>query len=109
MKTINLLLFIGAALAMVGACSPGPAPVSRSPRDPSSPSAPEGIAPLTSAPALLSSEGHASSEHEHAEGLDAIADGGPAGVVYVCPMDPEVTSNAPGSCPKCHMKLVPKK
>ena len=30
-----------------------------------------------------------------------------AGAGYVCPMHPEVTSHEPGSCPKCHMKLVP--
>ena len=29
--------------------------------------------------------------------------------VYVCPMHPEVTSDKPGSCPKCHMDLVEKK
>jgi hypothetical protein len=28
--------------------------------------------------------------------------------VYVCPMHPEVTSDKPGRCPKCHMKLEPK-
>jgi hypothetical protein len=27
----------------------------------------------------------------------------------VCPMHPEVTSTTPGVCPKCNMKLVPKK
>jgi hypothetical protein len=32
-----------------------------------------------------------------------------AGATYVCPMHPEVTSEAPGRCPKCGMKLVPKK
>src|SRR5215211_9113185 len=26
---------------------------------------------------------------------------------YVCPMHPEVTSDEPGSCPKCGMDLVP--
>jgi hypothetical protein len=30
-------------------------------------------------------------------------------VTYVCPMHPDVTSSAPGVCPKCNMKLVPKK
>ncbi|UOR05207.1 hypothetical protein MUN82_20015 [Hymenobacter aerilatus] len=25
---------------------------------------------------------------------------------YVCPMDPEVTSDKPGDCPKCGMALV---
>ena len=29
-------------------------------------------------------------------------------VLYVCPMHPEVTSNAPGTCPKCGMDLVRK-
>jgi FtsP/CotA-like multicopper oxidase with cupredoxin domain len=27
-------------------------------------------------------------------------------IVYVCPMHPEVTSEEPGSCPKCGMKLL---
>jgi hypothetical protein len=29
-------------------------------------------------------------------------------VVYTCPMHPEVTSNQPGTCPKCGMALVKK-
>jgi FtsP/CotA-like multicopper oxidase with cupredoxin domain len=28
-------------------------------------------------------------------------------VTYSCPMHPEVTSDAPGKCPKCGMKLMP--
>jgi FtsP/CotA-like multicopper oxidase with cupredoxin domain len=28
-------------------------------------------------------------------------------VVYICPMHPEVSSDAPGKCPKCAMKLMP--
>src|SRR5262249_7196828 len=31
-----------------------------------------------------------------------------AGVQYVCPMDPEVVSDKPGSCPKCGMALEPR-
>ena len=31
----------------------------------------------------------------------------PAGTLtYTCPMHPEVVSNQPGKCPKCHMDLV---
>jgi hypothetical protein len=29
----------------------------------------------------------------------------PAAKVYTCPMHPEVTSNEPGRCPKCGMRL----
>src|SRR5262245_54303448 len=31
---------------------------------------------------------------------------GPSGVVYVCPMDPDVRSNEPGVCRRCGMKLA---
>jgi Cu+-exporting ATPase len=31
----------------------------------------------------------------------------PGGVMYVCPMDPEVRQPGPGSCPKCGMALEP--
>ncbi len=30
------------------------------------------------------------------------------GIVYTCPMHPEVISDKPGRCPKCGMNLVPK-
>ena len=30
----------------------------------------------------------------------------PTDTVYVCPMDPDVRSNAPGTCPRCGMTLV---
>jgi hypothetical protein len=40
----------------------------------------------------------ASEPHHHAHGQPAPA--------YTCPMHPEVTSDEPGSCPKCGMTLV---
>lgn len=44
-------------------------------------------------------------------GRDEIAKphpGGKAQVTYVCPMHPEVVQSAPGLCPACGMKVVPK-
>src|SRR3989304_5267310 len=32
---------------------------------------------------------------------------GHSGILYTCPMDPDVIQDAPGNCPKCGMKLVP--
>jgi hypothetical protein len=94
----------GATLVLVLACSPGPAPVSQSLRDPSNPNAPEGtIPPVASIAATAPPEGHA---HHHGATTDTSTD---AGTVYTCPMHPEVTSSTPGLCPKCNMKLVPKK
>jgi hypothetical protein len=95
----------GALLALASACSPGAAPVSQSPRDPSNPSAPEGMSPLITAQALAAPAHAARVESGH----DHLAEGATEGVVYACPMHPEVTSEAAGVCPKCNMKLVPKK
>lgn len=115
---------LGAALAVVAACSPAPMPISTSSHDPSNPSAPEGVTPpLASSSAPKSSPpaaGHDEHrQHEHAAsasdapaadaGTRAAGDAGSQNVVYVCPMHPEVTSTTPGVCPKCNMKLVPKK
>jgi len=32
-----------------------------------------------------------------------------SGIMYTCPMHPEIRQNKPGSCPKCGMTLVPEK
>ncbi len=41
-------------------------------------------------------------EENHAEHTTSSSE------VYTCPMHPEVTSDKPGSCPKCGMDLVKK-
>lgn len=81
-----MLLRMAFATALVAGCEPGAPPVAPD-SNPSSPQAAEGTVP-----ALAS----ASAPHLHAAS-------------YVCPMHPEVTSSEPGTCPKCHMTLVPAK
>jgi len=117
------LAFAFALISLLGACSPAPMPISRGTSDPSNPSAPEGVSPmLAAAPSTLPAEAPAGG-HEHHQDASrapqpqsahadhaAATDGGAKGAGYVCPMHPEVTSTSPGSvCPKCNMKLVPKK
>lgn len=93
-------VFILAGLWSLTACAAGPMEVSRSRRDPSNPNAAEGTPPLASTAA--SSATHEHSEHEHTASSETVA------ATYVCPMHPDVTASAPGLCPKCNMKLVPK-
>lgn len=117
-----ILVALGAAaLVLVTACSPAPMPISQSRKDPSSPLAPEGATPprpreavpVASAPEHAHEHhGHSHAEHSTADhgAVGGGADGGASSIVYVCPMHPEVTANAPDAlCPKCNMKLVPKK
>src|SRR5439155_23790093 len=39
--------------------------------------------------------------------MDDITTPGQGPVLYACPMHPEVTTEEPGRCPKCGMKLLP--
>jgi Heavy metal binding domain len=49
-------------------------------------------------------------EHEHPPSLSSGAAGKQEKKQkYTCPMHPEVITDHPGNCPKCGMKLVPKK
>jgi len=94
-------LWLGGLAGLVVACSPAPAPVSTAKNDPSNPAAAEGVTPTVTSGALPVAPTHDHAHHAATRGADA-------GAVYVCPMHPEVTSSAPGLCPKCNMKLVPK-
>ena len=48
--------------------------------------------------------GHEGHEHTHEAGAAEPS----ATQQYTCTMHPEVVTSAPGDCPKCGMKLVPK-
>jgi hypothetical protein len=79
-------------------CAAAPPPPSQSAHDPSNPGAEE-------TPVLTAS---ASASTTQATAMPA-ADAPDAGVVYACPMHPEVTATEPGHrCPKCGMTLVPR-
>lgn len=50
--------------------------------------------------------------HDHGGGASDAAEGAadaPAAARYTCPMHPEVDRAEAGQCPKCGMRLVPKK
>jgi Cu+-exporting ATPase len=45
--------------------------------------------------------------HDHARGRRPEAPPAPGGVIYTCPMHPEIRQVGPGSCPICGMALEP--
>src|SRR5260370_13966431 len=121
LRNVGLILSFG---LNASACSPGPMPVSQSPRDPSNPASEEGVPPLSLlasaadpnlAPRSPEDASEHAGHHQHRRSSAPRSDQGtsthtgPGSVVYVCPMHPEVTSSSPGQCPKCGMDLVPKK
>jgi hypothetical protein len=89
--------------------------------DPSSPAASEsppvilsalGPAPGKPVPAVATSgekSAQQGNQDSSNDGKSESKSAEPAAVVYTCPMHPEVISDKPGRCPKCGMKLVPKK
>ena len=94
-----------AALTLQVACSDGALPPPHSAADPSNPAAPEvpfsPSAPAPSAPVSMPAPHHHGAMDKPSP---PVADGG----VYVCPMHTDVVRDAPGTCPKCGMTLVPK-
>ncbi len=51
--------------------------------------------------------GHAHAHHGGPAGHAGAAAAAPDASAWVCPMDPEVREEAPGSCPRCGMALEP--
>jgi Cu+-exporting ATPase len=45
--------------------------------------------------------------HPHASSTPPDAAAASSGTLYTCPMHPDIVLDAPGSCPKCGMALVP--
>lgn len=54
-------------------------------------------------------ERHGGCEHERGKKTvqPAVPEASPHGMLYVCPMHPEVVRKHPGMCPECGMSLVP--
>ncbi len=72
---------------------------------PANPQAPE--VPITDPSAFLRMEGDEASAKDHSSMSPDKTTPASTGA-YVCPMHAEISSDQPGSCPKCGMKLVPR-
>ena len=93
---------LGPTLALaLASCAAAPPPPSVSARDPSNPNAEE--TPVLSPSVAMNAT-------PMLAGVAAAGEASDAGVVYACPMHPDVTATEPGHrCPKCGMALVPRR
>ena len=102
---VSMKLLAGALALGLSACaldSPARAPSLSSP---SHPDAAE--SPVLDMAAMLVTRDAAPQAPPAPTPAPAASDAGtPSTAVYTCPMHPEVTSPAPGHCPKCGMTLV---
>lgn len=124
-------LFIAFALSLGGCVSSAP-PQALPPNHPANPDAPEAAlaAPSQTLAAAQPSSmpstdesmpAMAGMQHDGMQGMSHDMPGmthakpssqptsTQAATVYTCKMHPEIISDKPGKCPKCNMKLVPKK
>jgi hypothetical protein len=88
-------------VGLLVACASGAAP----PLVASHPASPEGAEVPWPEAASSAPQPGGEMGHEHHHGAAPAASSG--AVIYACPMHPEVTSNEPGTCPKCGMLLRP--
>ena len=98
MHRIIVLILAGSLIAgtlILGGCASSSAS-NNSVIDPASAGAPQG-------------EINQATHNFPAPGSEPKPAGDTKNVKYTCPMHPEIVRGAPGKCPKCDMKLVPKK
>jgi hypothetical protein len=110
------ILTVALALTVAG-CATQTRPTPLAANHPANPDAPEAPLPppsQTLAGAATRQGSATADDHDmssmHHGGMTmpaTTAATSPAAAAYVCPMHKQVTSNQPGVCPICHMKLVP--
>jgi hypothetical protein len=121
MGSVMCAAWLAAACAHTGENGPVRAPAS--PEAEEAPARPVATSlandPLSEPGAAHSGESHDHQDHgapghQHHHGMNhagsaPVAEAGAPAAVYTCPMHPEVQQAGPGECPKCGMRLVPKK
>ena len=107
MKSPTLALAAAAALVLAVGCATTTSPTDTPIDHPANPDAPEASVSAPSRTLTIDS----ATQPESGVAQDAATVDSPEaqGTTYTCPMHKEVVSSQPGKCPKCGMKLVPKK